>query len=204
MLKEEFLETLKQLSIPVLQIEKYWLEIEKSYSAKGRYYHNLSHLQQLLKELKPIQSQFKQWDVILFAILYHDFVYNVIKNNNEEESARYATKKLKEFNYPHDLTLLCSNLILATKKHEPGDSEQNLFTDADLSMLGASPADYKIYKENIRKEYSVYPDLLYNPGRKKVLMHFLSMHRIYKSDYFFQRYESTARINLETELSELK
>lgn len=41
---------------------------------------------------------------------------------------------------------------------------------------------------------------MYNRGRKKALKHFLEMDRIFKTDYFFQKYENQARINLQKEL----
>jgi predicted metal-dependent HD superfamily phosphohydrolase len=59
---------------------------------------------------------------------------------------------------------------------------------------------YSDYYKNVRKEYSIYPNLLYNPGRKKVLKHFLAMGKIFKTDYFYQKFEKNARLNLQKEL----
>jgi len=53
----------------------------------------------------------------------------------------------------------------------------------------------------IRKEYKVYPDIIYKPGRRKVVQHFLAMERIYKTDYFFVRLEQQAKENLTKELT---
>jgi predicted metal-dependent HD superfamily phosphohydrolase len=39
--------------------------------------------------------------------------------------------------------------------------------DADLSILGKDLDTYLAYTKMIRKEYSIYPDFLYKPGRKK-------------------------------------
>jgi len=47
------------------------------------------------------------------------------------------------------------------------------------------------------------PDFIYNQGRQKVLKHFLAMNQIYKTDYFFNKYESQARTNLNIELEKL-
>ena len=54
--------------------------------------------------------------------------------------------------------------------------------------------------KNIRKEYAIYPDMLYNPGRKKVLQHFLTMDTIYKTAVYRDRYEQKAKENLQREL----
>jgi predicted metal-dependent HD superfamily phosphohydrolase len=94
--------------------------------------------------------------------------------------------------------------ILATKAHVmSANHDSNLFTDADLSILGAPADEYMQYTGQIRKEYRYYPDLVYKPGRKKVLRHFLEMERIFKTDYFFAQYEKQARANIETELQRL-
>ena len=95
----------------------------------------------------------------------------------------------------------CKKIILATKSHtENNDSDTNNFTDADLSVLGQNWESYSCYYKNVRKEYSVYPDLLYNPGCKKVLLHFLSMNRIFKTEYFYNKFEIAAKENLQKEM----
>jgi predicted metal-dependent HD superfamily phosphohydrolase len=127
-------------------------------------------------------------------------VYNVLKNNNEAKSADFTVKRLQSISFPVAEIEQCKKIILTTQKHEPGDEEVNLFTDADLCVLGAEPEVYKLYTTQVRKEYGLYPDLVYNPGRKKVLQHFLAMPRIFKTDFFFEKYENAARRNLKWEL----
>lgn len=79
------------------------------------------------------------------------------------------------------------------------DKEINLFTDADLSILGSVQSVYVNYAKQVRQEYSIYPDFMYRPGRQKVLNHFLQMKKIFKTDVFFNKYEAQARINLQHE-----
>ncbi|HET7178254.1 MAG TPA: hypothetical protein VFI14_00955 [Chryseosolibacter sp.] len=52
----------------------------------------------------------------------------------------------------------------------------------------------------MRREYSMYPDFLYRPGRRKVLQYFLDMERIFKTEEFASKFEKQARGNLEREL----
>jgi predicted metal-dependent HD superfamily phosphohydrolase len=102
---------------------------------------------------------------------------------------------------PDDTIELCKTHILATKSHhQSSDTDTNFFTDADLSVLGQSWEIYSTYFKNVRKEYSIYPDLLYNPGRKKVLNHFLAMDRIFKTEFFYDKFEIQAKKNLRKEL----
>lgn len=180
-----------------------YAEIQKAYSHRSRHYHTLAHLDQLVTELKPLRDQFSCWATVVFAIAYHDFVYDAIRKDNEERSAAVAAARLKQIAFSEAETERCLVFINATKKHEPVNREVDLFTDADLSILGAVPERYQQYTIEIRKEYYMYPDLLYKPGRRKVLQRFLSMNCIYKTDEFYERYEQAARRNLQGEFLRL-
>lgn len=128
----------------------------------------------------------------------------VDSNSNEEDSAKLAMQKLTEIRYPAEKIAKCANMILATKSHELSeDTDTNYLIDADLAILGKSPYDYQKYKEQIREEYSIYPDFMYNKGRKKALTHFLQMETIYKTPYFQKKYEQQARLNISNELETL-
>jgi len=183
-------------------IEECWLEIETSYNSPGRHYHTLHHLENLLQELHSIEAIINGWPAVLFSVYYHDLVYNPLKNSNEEKSATLAAARMQSLQVPGHIIERARQHILATKGHSISLNEDtNLFTDADLCILGKPWADYEVYFEQIRKEYAVYPNLIYNPGRKKVLNHFLSMRRIYKTDHFSTMYEAQARLNLQKELN---
>lgn len=185
-------------------LEQYWLEIEKAYGAKGRHYHNLRHLDQLLQQLLPLKAEIADWDTLLFSLFYHDIVYNVRRQDNEEKSAELAQKRLQALAYPSERILNCVSQIIATKSHTlSSDADTNLFTDADLAILGQDWSTYHNYAQQVRREYAIYPDLLYKPGRRKVLQHFLDMERIFKTSHFYDLYEQKAHSNLSRELAEL-
>jgi predicted metal-dependent HD superfamily phosphohydrolase len=204
MLKQVFEDLLKDFKHDSKLIEKLWKEIEKAYGERGRHYHNLLHLENLYHELNEVKRSVRQWEVMMMSLFYHDIVYNTLRQDNEEKSAMLAQKRLQSLNVPVDKIELCYSQILATKGHTVSpDADTNLFTDADLSILGKDESAYQTYAGLIRKEYSIYPSLIYNPGRKKVLNHFLAMERIFKTDHFHVRYELQARKNLATELQSL-
>jgi predicted metal-dependent HD superfamily phosphohydrolase len=185
--------------------EKLYSELVKFYSERSRHYHNLSHLNALLQQILPLADQFRDLDTVLFALYYHDAVYRVLRKDNEERSARLAQKRLTMLNLHSIRIETCKQHILATKAHElSNDTDTNLFADADLSILGQDSRTYKAYVEGVRKEYSIYPNIIYKPGRKKVLEHFLQMERIYKTEPFFVKFESQARLNLKKELEKLR
>jgi len=186
-------------------IDKLWTEIIAHYNKRSRYYHNVEHLNHLYSEVLSVKDKINDWQIIVFSIAYHDIIYNTLKQDNEEKSADIAYEKLGLLNLSTDKRQKCKEQIIATKgHHKSADSDTNYFIDADIAILGADYFRYKKYTEQIRKEYKVYPDFVYKPGRQKVLQHFLRMPTIYKTEYFTEKYEERARKNIMYELLELQ
>lgn len=180
----------------------YWQEIEKSYSQKSRKYHNLNHLENMILELENVKEEISDYDVMLFSVFYHDIIYKATAKDNEEKSAEIAKTRLDKLNISNERITKIYNQILATKSHKRSDdSDTNFLLDSDLAILGKDWKVYENYIQQIRKEYSIYPDFLYNPGRKKVLTHFLEFDEIFKTEHFKGKYEKIARENIQREIS---
>ena len=183
-------------------IDGLWKEIQFNYSKKGRHYHTLDHLDSVVAELIQVKELIKDWQTLTISIAYHDFIYNPLRQDNEEKSADEAMNKLGSLNASQEQKSKCREQIITTKGQSISqDTHTNYFIDADLAILGSDPKTYENYSRSIRKEYKYYPDLIYKPGRRKVLKYFLEMERIFKTNYFFDKYEKQARINIDSELS---
>lgn len=196
----------ESLSLSVSQslMDRLWNEISSRYSRHGRYYHNLSHLDKLGEELIPVQKWIQDWQTVVFSIAWHDVVYNTLRQDNEEKSARFASDQLAELGIASSKKEKCEQQILATKSHRSSDDmDTNYFTDADLSILGYDISSYMEYARQIRKEYRFYPDIIYKAGRRKVLEKFLDMETIFKTDHFRNKFEEQARTNLSAELKRI-
>jgi len=186
-------------------ISDLWTEVVHGYSFSGRCYHTIEHLTMMHELLLPLKSEFENWTSVFFAIIYHDLIYEASQTNNEERSAERAVVCLNRLGLPQSLIIFTSDLILATKQHKPlRSSDSMFFLDADLAVLGASSDEYLDYSQQIRREYSIYSDDVYEKGRVNALMHFLKMERIYQSDYFFERFEQNARRNIKNEIEMLR
>ena len=185
-------------------INNLWREIEISHSQKKRYYHNLTHLNYMFVKADEFKKKIDDYEALSFSIFYHDFVYNARKSNNEKLSADVASDRLTKLGVSKSTISKCGLQILATKAHECStDSDLNYLLDFDLGILGEDESLYKEYTQQVRQEYSIYPDFLYKPGRKKVLTHFLDLEYIYKTSDFINTHEKQARHNLEWELNTL-
>ena len=199
-LKKEFFHISQKYTQDQNQINVLWEEIEKAYS--GRAYHNLLHLHTMYTILLEVKEQIQDWDVLMYAMLYHDFVYNVSRNDNEKRSAELSKIALKKLAVPYNEKNKIYKLIMATKGYNQVlESDKAFFLDTDLAIL-ALPS-YEQYQKAIRQEYNTFSDEAYKKGRQKVIKHFLSQKRIYQSAYFFEKFEGLARGNLKRELKSL-
>lgn len=177
-----------------------WQKIQKNYTYKNRYYHNLIHINSMLEKAEENKSQLTDYDELLFAIWFHDVIYKSTSKKNEEKSADFAKSTLNKMSNINIDKIY--HLIISTKKHQIilTENDDNAFLlDFDLSILGTEWSVYKTYIQNIRKEYKIYPDFLYNPGRKKVLESFLNRKQLYFTEKYQDLFEENARQNLEKE-----
>lgn len=204
MLTDTFLQLVNKYSKDKELATNLWLEIFTKYSDSKRQYHTIDHLEAIIVDLTEVKDKIEDWDTTLLAVFYHDIIYKASSSTNEGDSAKLAMQKLSEIGYPAEKIAKCANLILATKLHELSeDNDTNYLIDTDLAILGRGQYEYQKYTEQIREEYSIYPDFMYNNGRKKALQHFLQMDAIYKTEYFSKKYEKQARLNINNELEAL-
>lgn len=188
-----------------------WMEatfamLQKKYAEKHRRYHNFEHLEALFRLFDAHWQQLEEPATIALAIFFHDVIYSVTRKDNEARSADLAVKILSEIGYDPERTERIRTLILATRDHnlpEKAPADLAWLLDFDLAILGAPAAEYDAYTQKIRREYRIYPDLLYCPGRRKALGHFLERPHIYYTDFFRDNFETIARENLRREIGVL-
>lgn len=202
-LNKIYSELLANIGFTEKAIEQNWLDLEKAYSKKSRHYHNLTHIAAMMESFETYRDKLDKPNEILFSIFYHDYIYKSSKKDNELKSAEFALSILPE-NSSFDRQLVF-DAICATQQHQHNTIEDiNWLIDFDLKILVRDWEDYKIYFEQIRKEYRIYPDFLYKPGRAKALKHFLENEFIFQTEEFRGLYEEKARMNIEKEISILE
>lgn len=184
--------------------DSYWKEIVEAYEASERRYHNLHHLLYIYRKLEECPQKPDNRESVLFALFYHDLVYEIPNVDNEKKSAAVAEQRMRGLGVEKHTIDLAKKHILATKEHlESGDADTNLFCDADMAILGDTAGAYDEYCGKVRIEYSVVSDEDFARGRARELNKLLEMPRLFKTEYFFARYEARARLNMNAEKERL-
>jgi predicted metal-dependent HD superfamily phosphohydrolase len=183
-----------------------WYErLTAAHAEPQRHYHNQQHIAECLAEFDAARHLALQPEAVEVAIWFHDAVYDPKAADNEEQSAELAKRCLTEANVSEAFVQTVSTLILATKTHEVGrNPDAAVLVDVDLSILGKPKERFLEYESQIRKEYGWVPRIIFGSKRAKILEQFLARDRIYTTDWFHQKYEQTARHNLQTSIRQLK
>jgi predicted metal-dependent HD superfamily phosphohydrolase len=182
-------------------------ELAAAYGEPHRAYHTLEHIATLLRLLDAHGDGAVDRDSLVLAILFHDAIYDPARADNEAKSADLAAARLAALGFGEETIARVRRHILATR-HGAGidagaDADAALLLDLDLSVLAAPPAAYRAYAQAIRREFAVYADDVYRPGRRRVLQGFLARERIYLTERLFALWEGPARVNLAAEVAEL-
>ena len=195
-------ETARAAGIPEVQASVLFADLARRYSEPARHYHTLRHVAAMLATLRSFRDQCQDATALELAVWFHDAVYDARRGDNEEESAAFADAALAPANVSEVTRDRVKRLILATKTHRagPDDADCRILLDADLAILGASPADYDAYAAAIRREYDWVPEADYRAGRARVLRGFLDRDRLYRTEAL-AALEQPARANLSREIA---
>ena len=180
-------------------------QLVRAYAESQRHYHTAHHISSCLQHFDSVQTLAQVPAEVEIALWFHDAVYQPRSDHNEKDSADWAMQFLQEEGLPHSQCLRVHHLIMATKDHTaPTEGDAALVVDIDLAILGQDPETFTEFERNIRKEYHWVPVSEYRRRRSQILASFLQHPSIYQTDYFQERYETAARINLKTALSNLR
>lgn len=179
------------------------------YSQNHRSYHDLVHIVYLLNEFDEVKNLLNDPDAVEYAIWFHDFIYDTQINNlpvtdNEEKSATLAVDYLNDIKKDAIFVKKVNDLILATKHTIiPFDNDAKYLVDLDLAILGKDKKEFAEYEKGIRDEYIWVPKQVFKEKRREVLKKFYDRKPIYLTEYFREKYEESAKKNLEKALSYL-
>jgi len=172
------------------------------YAEPHRRYHTVAHLDAVVRALF-LDLALDPASVEL-AAFFHDAVYDprAPAGQNERGSAALAASALGGLGLPSPTVAAVQRLVLTTAAHDAGDDEDAaVLNDADLSVLGGPPDDYRAYVAAVRAEYGWLADENWRAGRGAVVANLLARPRLYATARGRDLWEAAARANLREELA---
>jgi predicted metal-dependent HD superfamily phosphohydrolase len=175
------------------------------WSEKHRHYHTLQHLREVLEGFEQVRVDAQRPAEIVLALWFHDAIYDLQRNDNEQRSAQWAKESLLQAGLPEEAAQRLYDLVMATRHDQPpADPDAQLLVDMDLAILGADRARFDESDAQVRSEYAHVPEQAYRQGRRAVLRRFLDRPRLYSTGRFHSTLESRARENLQRALARLE
>lgn len=180
-------------------------QLLQAYAEPQRHYHTLQHLSECLALLHEAAACAHQLGEVAVALWFHDAVYDVRGSHNEALSADWAVRALQAAGASAPVQARVRALIAATQHHAvPQAGDPQLLVDIDLAILGAAPARFAQYEQQIREEYAWVPAPVFSEKRQAILQGFLARPQIYNTAVFHARLEAHARSNLRQALLTLQ
>ncbi|MAN47154.1 MAG: hypothetical protein GYB49_08070 [Alphaproteobacteria bacterium] len=177
--------------------------LRQRYGEPQRHYHTWKHIEALLEQYQRWEEAFHRPGPVLWALYWHDAIYDPRAKDNEELSAQLLVQDARGHLSPEGIQL-AARIIRATAGHKVPEGIANedaedlaLFLDLDLSILGARKEVYDHYEQDIRAEYAFVPSDMYRAGRSALLKDFLGRDRLYLTPQAHAEWDQAARANLE-------
>jgi len=139
------------------------------------------------------------------ASIYHDIVYIPGKSDNEARSADTLRTAHAAGHVSASLSDFAAAIALIESSGGEGleTSDGRLFWDVDRSILATERQAYLAHAAAVRREFSMYPDLIYQMGRKKFLKSELARDTIFRTVHYRGDAERRARDNIAAEIESL-
>ena len=82
--------------------EAVWQALVAAYEADGRFYHNLTHIEQTLAVAEQLKAVAVDFTAVQLALWFHDVVYDPRRSDNEAQSAAFAERVLRPLGFPNE------------------------------------------------------------------------------------------------------
>ena len=200
---ERWQATWKGLGVESPEVNLY-AAVRTRYAESHRSYHTIQHLDECFVNLDEARHLADKVHEVELALWFHDAVYDVRGQDNEERSASWAREAAIQHGVASSVAERVHRLVLATKHDAtPTSPDAALVVDVDLAILGATVERFDEYERQVRQEYSRVPGFLFRRKRREILGTYLARPHIYSTDHFRARYEVSARANLARSIERL-
>lgn len=165
---ERFINTLEPYIAPDVggfaDVRPLLLGIVSAYSGESRFYHDMTHLEEMADFLLQRLDELENPKGVLIGMIVHDAVYNAgayaVKGQNETDSWSASEEPLSLF-YSANTLETAKTCTLATIDHLNYpigiDHDVDIFLDADMAVLASSWERFQEYEEGIFREFTYTP-----------------------------------------------
>ena len=139
-----------------------------------RHYHTLDHLNDLIGQIKSNKLKFteKEYDKLLLTALFHDCIYDPMRNDNEERSAEF----FKNCSVDNEDTKEIYKMILDTKSHDSDTKISIIFNNFDMNIVDRDFDKLLEWERGIYQEFKKYGKTVYKKHRLIFLESLLDKH----------------------------
>lgn len=173
------------------------------YGEPHRHYHTLDHIQHCLHEFDQAVALIKDPDAVELALWFHDAIYRAGAKDNE----RHSADLFRDCSHPYASAAFqqqVDDLIMATTHRGASrQPDEQFIVDIDLSSFGLPWEIFMRDGWRIRAEFANVTDDAYYPEHLRFLRGLSDRPSFFFTDCFQQRYEHTARENIQRLIAEL-
>lgn len=180
------------------------LRLLECYGEPQRSYHTVQHLEECFAALQALRPLAAHPAEIELALWFHDAVYDTQRKDNEARSAAWLGEAASAAGVAPVAVQRMLAMVLATRHQAPpAGLDEQILIDVDLSILGAEPARFAQYEQQVQQEYAWIPEVQRRLGRRRILLSFLERPAIYSTALVRERLEPRARQNLRASVAAL-
>jgi len=175
------------------------LDLTRRYQEPQRHYHTLEHVAAMLHQGRQFPLDEEQ----VMAVWFHDAVYDPQSDQNEQKSARLASKWLAKAGWEVEAIERVGRMVLDTRGHLPSSAQSEPVLDLDLMTLAVTWPAFEANTAAIRAEYAHVPDADFAAGRSAFFEKLLERDKLFYTPWG-QALDEPARANLRRAIDELR
>ena len=179
-------------------------EISSRYREPHRRYHTPRHIRHCLEQLDLAADLLDDRDAVELALWFHDVVWEgqAAPASNEQRSADLLVERLGGALDERFRDTVCRLVMVTVYPSEPATPDEGYMVDIDLSSFGLPWEEFRRDSQAVRDELPHLTDEEFFPKQHRFLRMLLGRKRFFVTDFFAERYERTARDNIERLLRE--
>lgn len=179
-------------------------KIAALYAQPHRRYHTARHIDHCLAQFDSAATLMKDEDAVEMALWFHDAIYEIPSTENERRSAEMFVD-LTRGRVSASFAQNVYDMILITVHQVPATRPDDKYVvDIDLSSFALPWDEFKRDSDAVRAEHTHLDDREFYQAHTKFMQNLLARPHFFATDFFRNRYESSARGNLERLIRELE